>query len=55
MGMSYNQANNLVKKEEHSKTGSSVLENTMNQAKPIKANKGKITKLDTKNYGKSKS
>ena len=26
----------------------------MNQAKPIKANKGKITKLDTKKPGKAK-
>ena len=50
MGMSYNQANNLVKKGRALKDGgSSVLESTMNQAKPIKANKGKITKLDTKN------
>ena len=46
MGMSYNQANNLVKKGRALKDGgSSVLESTMNQAKPIKANKGKITKL----------
>ena len=46
MGMSYNQANNLVKKGRALKDGgSSVLESTMNQAKPIKANNGKITKL----------
>ena len=55
MGMSYNQANNLVKKGRALKDGgSSVLESTMNQAKMIKANKGKITKLDTKNYPQSK-
>ena len=46
MGMSYNEANNLVKKGRALKDGgSSVLESTMNQAKPIKANNGKITKL----------
>ena len=55
MGMSYNQANNLVKKGRALKDGgSSVLESTMNQAKPIKANKGKITKLDTKKLVKQK-
>jgi hypothetical protein len=55
MGMSYNQANNLVKKGRALKDGgSSVLESTMNKAKVIKANKGKITKLDTKNPGKAK-
>jgi len=55
MGMSYNQANNLVKKGRALKDGgSSILEGTMNQAKVIKANKGKITKLDTKNPGKAK-
>jgi len=42
MGMSYNQANNLVNKGRALKDGgSSVLENTMNKAKPIKAKNGK--------------
>ena len=39
MGMSYNQANNLVKKGRALKDGgSSILEGTMNHAKVIKAN-----------------
>ena len=55
MGMSYNQANNLVKKGRALKDGgSSVLESTMNQAKPIKANKGKITKLKKETTNKAK-
>ena len=49
MGMSYNQANNLVKKGRALKDGgSSVLESTMNQAKPIKAKEGKFTKSKVK-------
>mgnify|MGYP003135279841 CR=1 FL=1 len=45
MGMSYNQANNLVKKGRALKDGgSSVLESTMNKAKVIKASNGKIVK-----------
>ena len=43
MGMSYNQANNLVKKGRALKDGgSSVLESTMNQAKPIKDRKSVV-------------
>ena len=46
MGMSYNQAKNLVNKGRALKDGgSSVLENTMNKAKPIKAAKGKFPDL----------
>lgn len=46
MGMSYNQANNLVKKGRALKDGgSSVLESTMNQAKVIKAKDGKAAKF----------
>ena len=42
MGMSYNQAKNLVNKGRKLKDGgSSILENTMNKAKPIKAKNGK--------------
>lgn len=49
MGMSYNQANNLVKKGRALRDGgSSVLESTMNQAKPIKAKEGKFTKSKVK-------
>ena len=49
MGMSYNQANNLVKKGRALKDGgSSVLESTMKQAKPIKAKEGKFTKSKVK-------
>ena len=41
MGMSYNQAKNLVNKGRKLKDGgSSILENTMNKAKPIKAKNG---------------
>ena len=55
MGMSYNQANNLVKKGRALKDGgSSVLESTMNQAKPIKANNGKIIKLKKQTTPKAK-
>ena len=46
MGMSYNQAKNLINKGRKLKDGgSSVLENTMNKAKPIKAAKGKFPDL----------
>jgi pyruvate/2-oxoglutarate dehydrogenase complex dihydrolipoamide acyltransferase (E2) component len=49
MGMTYNQAKNLVKKGRALKDGgSSVLESTMNQAKPIKAKEGKFTKPKVK-------
>ena len=45
MGMSYNQAKNLVNKGRKLRDGgSSVLEKTMNKVKPIKANEGKFTK-----------
>ena len=48
MGMSYNQANNLVKKGRALKDGgSSVLDNTMNQAKPVKASEGVMNNLKT--------
>jgi pyruvate/2-oxoglutarate dehydrogenase complex dihydrolipoamide acyltransferase (E2) component len=46
MGMSYNQANNLVKKGRALKDGgSSILDNTMNQAKPVKASEGVMNNL----------
>ena len=46
MGMSYNQANNLVKKGRALKDGgSSILEGTMNQAKMVKAKSGKMNDL----------
>ena len=46
MGMSYNQANNLVKKGRALKDGgSSILEGTMNQAKMVKAKNGKMNSL----------
>ena len=46
MGMSYNQAKNLINKGRKLKDGgSSILENTMNKAKPIKAAKGKFPDL----------
>lgn len=49
MGLSYNKAKRLVNKGRKLKDGgSSVLENTMNKAKMIKAEKGKITKIDPK-------
>ena len=55
MGMSYNQANNLVKKGRKLKDGgSSVLESTMNQAKVIKADKGKITRIRKEKTGPAK-
>ena len=55
MGMSYNQANNLVKKGRELKDGgSSVLESTMNQAKVIKADKGKITRIRPEKTGPAK-
>ena len=55
MGMSYNQANNLVKKGRALKDGgSSVLESTMNQAKVIKADKGKITRIRPEKTGPAK-
>jgi len=55
MGMSYNQANNLVKKGRALKDGgSSILENTMNQAKPIKADRGKITRIRPERSGPAK-
>ena len=45
MGLSYNQAKNLVNKGRKLRDGgSSVLEKTMNKVKPIKATKGKFTK-----------
>tara|TARA_R100000908_G_scaffold33863_1_gene15512 strand:- start:58 stop:399 length:342 start_codon:yes stop_codon:yes gene_type:complete len=46
MGMSYNQANNLVKKGRALKDGgSSILEGTMNKAKMVKAKDGKMNDL----------
>ena len=46
MGMSYNQANNLVKKGRALKDGgSSILEGTMNQAKIVKAKDGTMNDL----------
>jgi hypothetical protein len=49
MGLSYNQAKNLVNKGRKLRDGgSSVLEKTMNKVKPIKANKGKFNKAKVK-------
>ena len=49
MGLSYNQAKNLVNKGRKLRDGgSSVLEKTMNKVKPIKATKGKFTKAKVK-------
>ena len=49
MGLSYNQAKNLVNKVRKLRDGaSSVLEKTMNKVKPIKANKGKFNKAKVK-------
>jgi hypothetical protein len=49
MGLSYNKAKRLVNKGRKLKDGgSSVLESTMNKAKMVKAEKGKITKIDPK-------
>lgn len=46
MGMSYNQAKNLVNKGRALKDGgSSVLESTMNKVKPVMASDGKYGKL----------
>ena len=46
MGMSYNQANNLVKKGRALKDGgSSILEGTMNKAKMVKAKDGIMNDL----------
>ena len=46
MGMSYNQAKNLINKGRALKDGgSSILENTMNKAKPVMASKGKSNNL----------
>ena len=45
MGISYNKANSLVKKGRKKRDGgSTILENTMKNAKMMKANKGKIVK-----------
>ena len=62
MGLSYNQAKNLVNKGRKKRDGgSSVLERTMNKVKPVKAAEGKITKINggkkammaqVKNFGK---
>ena len=47
MGMSYNQAKNLVNKGRNLKDGgSSVLESTMNKVKPVMASNGKFTKTE---------
>ena len=47
MGMSYNQAKNLVNKGRALKDGgSSVLESTMNKVKPVMASKGKFEKIE---------
>jgi len=47
MGMSYNQAKNLVNKGRKLKDGgSSVLESTMNKVKPVMASNGKFTKTE---------
>ena len=49
MGLSYNKAKRLVNKGRKLKDGgSSILESTMNKAKMVKAEKGKITKIDPK-------
>jgi len=47
MGMSYNQAKNLVNKGRALKDGgSSVLESTMNKVKPVMASQGKFEKIE---------
>jgi len=47
MGMSYNQAKNLVNKGRKLKDGgSSVLESTMNKVKPVMASQGKFEKIE---------
>ena len=55
MGISYNKANSLVQKGRKKRDGgSTILENTMNKAKMMKANKGKITKLRKETSPKAK-
>jgi hypothetical protein len=55
MGISYNKANSLVQKGRKKRDGgSTVLENTMNNAKMMKAANGKITKLRKKTSNKAK-
>jgi len=55
MGISYNKANSLVQKGRKKRDGgSTILENTMNNAKMMKANKGKITKLRKETSPKAK-
>ena len=55
MGISYNKANSLVQKGRKKRDGgSTILENTMNNAKMMKANKGKITKLTKETSLKAK-
>ena len=59
MGLSYNEAKNLVNKGRKLRDGgSSVLESTMNKVKPIKASNGKVTNFGGKkkiNVGKAKT
>mgnify|MGYP001334725202 CR=1 FL=1 len=55
MGISYNKANSLVQKGRKKRDGgSTILENTMNNAKMMKAANGKITKLKKKTTNKAK-
>ena len=55
MGISYNKAKNLVQTGKKKRDGgSTILENTMNNAKMMKANKGKITKLRKETSPKAK-
>ena len=57
MGMSYNQAKNLVNKGRKLKDGgSSVLESTMNKVKPVMASNGKsLSKAELEKRGLSKA
>ena len=55
MGISYNKANSLVQKGRKKRDGgSTILENTMNNAKMMKAANGKITKLKKETTNKAK-
>ena len=55
MGISYNKAKSLVQKGRKLKDGgSTILENTMQKTKMIKASDGKITKLRKKTSNKAK-
>ena len=55
MGISYNKAKNLVQKGKKRKDGgSTILENTMQKTKMMKAANGKITKLKKETTNKAK-